>query len=134
MVFNYARYVLAIAASLALAGCGDHQPGDATGSKVLSNIIQKNGVSAKVVSFKKVQGREVKHGNVEAFELMYEAEVQFPEGYEAKCHDEKERGICAFLGVNEDRTFAKSEIATSEGTLHFVKSDKGWMAEDNNAY
>ncbi len=134
MVINNARYVVAIAALLGLAGCGDHQPGDATGAKVLSNIIQKNGLSAKIVSFKKVQGREVKHGNTEAYELMYEAEVQFPDGYEAKCHEEKERGICAFLGVNEDRTFAKSEVATSEGTLHFVKSDKGWVAEDNNAY
>jgi hypothetical protein len=25
-------------------------------------------------------------------------------------------------------------VTTSEGTLHFVKSDKGWVAEDNNAY
>jgi hypothetical protein len=134
MVIKNVRYLLAVAATIALAGCGDHQPGDATGSMVLSNIIQKNGVGAKIVSFKKVQGREVKHGNTEAFELMYEAEIMFPEGYEAKCHDEKERGICAFLSVNEDRTFAKSEVTTSEGTLHFVKSDKGWVAEDNNAY
>ena len=70
MVIKNVRYLLAVAATIALAGCGDHQPGDATGSKVLSNIIQKNGVGAKIVSFKKVQGREVKHGNTEAFELQ----------------------------------------------------------------
>ena len=117
-----------------LAACGDRQPGDATGAKVLRNILQKSGVAAEIVSFKKTNGRDVKRENVEAFELMYEAEIQFPEGLEAKCANERERGKCAFLGIDEDRTFAKSEVLTSEGTLHFVKTEKGWMAEDNNAY
>lgn len=134
MITRHLRLFLAFAAAIALAGCADHQPGDATGAKVLRNILQKSGVDAKIVSFKKVNAREVKRDNIEAFELMYEAEVQFPEGFEAKCRDERERGKCAFLGIDEDRTFAKSEVHTSEGTLHFVKTDKGWMAEDNNAY
>lgn len=125
---------MGLAAAFTLAGCGDHQPGDATGAKVLRNILQKSGVDAKIVSFKKVNAREVKRDNIDAFELLYEAEVQFPEGFEAKCSNEKERGKCAFLGIDEDRTFAKSEVHTSEGTLHFVKTEKGWMAEDNNAY
>ncbi|WP_442754076.1 hypothetical protein ACNHKD_13915 [Methylocystis sp. JAN1] len=128
------RLFIGLAALIALAGCGDHQPGDATGAKVLRNILEKSGVDAKIVSFKKVNARDVKRDKVEAFELMYEAEVQFPEGFEAKCRDEKERGKCAFLGIDEDRTFAKSEVHTSEGTLHFVKTEKGWMAEDNNVY
>ena len=100
----------------------------------MRNILEKNGVDAKIVSFKKVNAREVKRDSINAFELMYEAEVQFPEGFEAKCREEKERGKCAFLGIDEDRTFAKSEVHTSEGTLHFVKTEKGWLAEDNNAY
>jgi hypothetical protein len=128
------RLFFGLAAALALAGCGDHQPGDATGAKVLRNILEKNGVDAKIVSFKKTNSREVKRDNINAFELQYEAEVLFPEGFEAKCRDEKDRGKCAFLGIDEDRTFAKSEVHTSEGTLHFVKTEKGWMAEDNNAY
>jgi hypothetical protein len=126
--------LLGLVAALALAGCGEHLPGDATGAKVLRNILEKNGVEAKIVSFKKVNAREIKRDNIDAFELLYEAEIQFPEGFEAKCRDEKERGKCAFLGIDEDRTFAKSEVHTSEGTLHFVKTEKGWMAEDNNAY
>ncbi|MCC3247253.1 hypothetical protein LG047_18345 [Methylocystis sp. WRRC1] len=134
MISLNARLFLALAGALALAGCGDHMPGDATGAKVLRNILEKNGVDAKIVSFKKVNAREVKRDNVDALELMYEAEVQFPEGFEAKCRDERERGKCAFLGIDEDRTFAKSEVHTSEGTLHFVKTEKGWLAEDNNAY
>lgn len=128
------RLLIGLAAAFALTGCGDHTPGDATGAKVLRNILEKNGVDAKIVSFKKVNAREVKRDNIDAFELMYEAEVQFPEGFEAKCRDERERGKCAFLGIDEDRTFAKSEVHTSEGTLHFLKTEKGWMAEDNNAY
>lgn len=128
------RLGFAAAAALALAACGEHLPGDATGAKVLRNILEKNGVAARIVSFKKVNGKEVKRENIDAYEVMYEAEIQFPEGFEAKCRDERERGKCAFLGIDEDRTFAKSEIHTSEGTLHFVKTDKGWMAEDNNVY
>ncbi|BDV33883.1 hypothetical protein [Methylocystis iwaonis] len=128
------RLSIGLVTALALAGCGDHQPGDATGAKVLRNILEKNGVGAKIVSFKKVNAREVNHDKVDAFELMYEAEIQFPEGFEAKCREEHERGKCAFLGLDEDRTFAKAEVHTSEGTLHFVKTDKGWMAEDNNVY
>ena len=128
------RVIIGLAAAMTLAGCGDHQPGDATGAKVLRNILEKNGVDAKIVSFKKVNAREVKRDKVEAFELMYEAEIQFPEGFEAKCREEHDRGKCAFLGIDEDRTFAKSEVHTSEGTLHFVKTDKGWQAEDNNVY
>lgn len=134
MIIRHMRLFLGLAAALTLAGCGDHQPGDATGAKVLRNILEKNGVDAKIVSFKKVNAREVKRDNISAFELLYEAEVQFPEGFEARCKDEKERGKCAFLGIDEDRTFAKSEVHTSEGTLHFVKTEKGWLAEDNNAY
>jgi len=128
------RLYFGLAAAIALAGCGDHQPGDATGAKVLRNILEKSGVDAKIVSFKKVNAREVTRDKLSAFELMYEAEIQFPEGFEAKCREEKERGKCAFLGIDEDRTFAKSEVHTSEGTLHFVKTEKGWMAEDNNTY
>ncbi len=134
MITRHLGLLMGLAAALALAGCGDHQPGDATGAKVLRNILQNSGVDAKIVSFKKVNAREVKRDNIQAFELMYEAEVQFPEGFEAKCRDERERGKCAFLGIDEDRTFAKSEVHTSEGTLHFVKTEKGWMAEDNNTY
>jgi hypothetical protein len=134
MTIRNLRLFIGLAAAVALAGCGDHQPGDATGAKVLRNILEKNGVDAKIVSFKKVNARDVKRDKVEAFELLYEAEIQFPEGFEAKCRDEKERGKCAFLGIDEDRTFAKSEVHTSEGTLHFVKTEKGWMAEDNNVY
>ncbi|AZG75870.1 hypothetical protein [Methylocystis rosea] len=132
------RFVLGVMAgvsiALTLSGCGDHMPGDATGAKVLRNLLEKNRVDAKLVSFKKVQGREVKRENVDAYELMYEAEILFPEGFEAKCADERERGTCAFLGLDNDRTFTKAEVHTSEGTLHFVKSEKGWMAEDSNAY
>lgn len=134
MTIHNLRLFVGLAAAIALAGCGDHQPGDATGAKVLRNILEKNGVDAKIVSFKKVNARDVKRDKVEAFELLYEAEIQFPEGFEAKCRDERERGKCAFLGIDEDRTFAKSEVHTSEGTLHFVKTEKGWMAEDNNVY
>lgn len=124
---------LAAACSL-LAACGDHMPGDASGAKVLRNLLEKSGVKAQIVSFKKTNGRDVKRDTIQAYELMYEAEVQFPEGLEANCADERERGKCAFLGIDENRTFAKSEVHTSEGTLHFVKTEKGWMGEDNNAY
>jgi len=131
---NGVRLSLVLASALALAGCGDHQPGDATGAKVLRNLLEKNGVAAKLVSFKKVQGREVKNGGGEAYELMYEAEVQFPDGFDAKCADERERGVCAFLGLAADQNFKNSEILRSEGTLHFVKKEKNWLAEDKNAY
>ncbi|QGM99263.1 hypothetical protein [Methylocystis parvus] len=134
MNIRHLRLFVGLAAAIALTGCGAHQPGDATGAKVLRNILEKNGVDAKIVSFKKVNAREVDREKVSAYELMYEAEIQFPEGFEAKCREEKERGKCAFLGIDEDRTFAKSEVHTSEGTLHFVKTEKGWMAEDNNVY
>jgi fructose-1,6-bisphosphatase/sedoheptulose 1,7-bisphosphatase-like protein len=123
-----------LAPALALAGCGDRPPGDATGAKVLRNILEKNGVDGRIVSFKKVQGREIKRDNVDAYEVMYEAEVQFPEGYDAKCAEERERGKCAFLGLDADQTFVKNEILRSEGTLHFVKNGKGWLAEDKNEY
>jgi hypothetical protein len=134
MISRNLRLFFGLAAAVALTGCGDHMPGDATGAKVLRNILEKNGVDAKIVSFKKVNAREVKRDKIEAFELLYEAEIQFPEGFEAKCREERERGKCAFLGLDEDRTFAKAEVHTSEGTLHFVKTEKGWVAEDNNAY
>ncbi len=124
----------ALVAGMSLSGCGDHMPGDATGAKVLRNILEKNGINATIVSFKKTQARDVQHENVKAFELMYESEIQFPDGYDAKCGGEQERGKCTFLGIAEDRAFAKGEVHTSEGTLHFVKTEKGWMGEDNNAY
>ena len=53
MITKNTQFLLALAATLSLAGCGDHLPGDATGAKVLRNILEKNGVAAKIVSFKK---------------------------------------------------------------------------------
>jgi ADP-ribose pyrophosphatase YjhB (NUDIX family) len=129
------HFALAIAMALALAGCGEGTPpGDAAGAKVLRNLLEKTGVGAKLVSFKKTQGREVKTPNVNAYEFWYEAELQFPQDLDAKCSDEKERGKCAYLGLSADQSFKKGEILRSEGTLNFVKSEKGWVGEDNNTY
>lgn len=131
------RLSLAALALAALAGCsggGGREPGDATGAKVLRNLLSKQGVTAKLISFKKTQGRDLKTANAEAYELWYEAEIQFPEGYEANCARETVRGRCAYLSLTQDQNFKKGEVLKSEGTLHFVKSDKGWLGEDENAY
>ncbi len=134
MVGRFFALIGALACAFALSGCGEHLPGDATGAKVLRTILEKGGVKAQIVSFKKVNGRDVQRDTVKAYELMYESEILFPDGFEAKCADEKERGTCAILGIDDDRNFAKGQVHTGEGTLHFVKSDKGWMAEDGNTY
>jgi len=129
------RLVLAATATIALASCnGPSTPGDAVGAKVMRTLLDQSGAGAKLVSFKKTQGREVKNGGGEAYEFMYEAEIQFPQGYEAKCVDEKERGQCAYLGLDADQTFKKNEVLKTEGTLHFVKNAKGWLAEDKQEY
>lgn len=126
---------IAAVAALALAGCGGtHEPNDAIGAKVLRNLLSKQGVGAKLISFKKTEGRDIKTPSTEAYELWYEAEVQFPEDYEASCANEKERGRCAYLGIAQDQSFKKGEVHKSEGTLHFVRSEKGWVGEDQNAY
>ncbi len=125
---------IAAVAGLMLAGCGSSEPGDATGAKVLRNLLEQTGVGAKLVSFKKTQGREVKTPSADAYEFWYEAELQFPDDLEAKCSDEKERGKCAYLGLSTDQSFKKGEVWKSEGTLNFVKSDKGWVGEDNKTY
>jgi len=66
--------------------------------------------------------------------IGYESEIQFPDGYEAKCAEEKERGPCALLGIAADQTFQKNEILKSEGSLHFSKTGKGWAARTKNDY
>ncbi len=135
MAIRSVRLFLAALAALAVASCsGAREPGDATGAKVLRNLLDKNAVGAKLVSFKKTNGRQVSNAGGDAYEFWYEAELQFPDGFEAKCADEKERGTCAFLGLGADQTFAKNEVLKSEGTLHFVKKGDGWLAEDKNSY
>jgi hypothetical protein len=126
--------MLAGLAALALAGCGDKLPNDATGAKVLRNLLEKHGVGAKLVSFKKTNGRELKTPDADAYEYWYEAELQFPDDLDAKCADEKERGKCAYLGISSDQSFKKGEVFKSEGTLNFIKTEKGWMGEDKVAY
>ncbi|MGA8170151.1 MAG: hypothetical protein WB816_04865 [Methylocystis sp.] len=129
------KLTLALAAAVALASCGGtHEPGDAAGAKVLRNLFEHAGVPAHIVSFKKTQGREAHIGAQDVYEYWYESEIQFPEGYEAKCADEKDRGPCALLGIAADQTFQKNEILKSEGSLHFSKTEKGWAAEDKNNY
>jgi len=123
------------AAALALAACsGGREPNDAVGAKVLRNLLSKQGVSGKLISFKKTDGRALKTPSAEAYELWYEAEVQFPEAFEADCAEERSRGRCAFLGLAQSQSFQKGEVLKAEGTLHFVRSDKGWVGEDQNAY
>lgn len=129
------RSALVAMAVIALAGCsGGREPNDAIGAKVLRNLFAKQGVTGKLISFKKTQGRNLKTPDAEAYELWYEAEVQFPEGFEADCSNETARGRCAYLGLIHDQAFQKGDVLRSEGTLHFVRSDKGWVGEDQNAY
>lgn len=129
------KITLALATVFALAACsGSREPGDAAGARVLRNLFERSGVPAHIVSFKKTQGREAHIGAQDVYEYWYESEIQFPDGYEAKCADEKERGPCALLGIAADQTFQKNEILKSEGSLHFSKSAKGWAAEDKGNY
>lgn len=127
---------VALAAFL-LTGCDGtgKAPGEAAGAKVLRNLLEAPGAGgARLVSVKKTEGREVKNGGGQAYEFLYEIEVAFPEGYEAKCASERERGVCAYLGLAADQTFRRNEMLKSEGTLHFVKTEKGWLGEDKNIY
>jgi hypothetical protein len=129
------KITLTVATAFALAACGgNHEPGDAAGARVLRNLFEHLGVPANIVSFKKTQGRAAHIGAEDVYQYWYESEIQFPNGYEAKCADEKERGPCALLGITADQTFQKNEILKSEGSLHFSKTEKGWAAEDKNIY
>jgi hypothetical protein len=129
------KIALALAAVFALAACGgSRELGDAAGARVLRNLFERSGVPAHIVSFKKTQGREAHIGSEDVYQYWYESEIQFPDGYDAKCANEKDRGPCALLGIAADQTFQKNEILKSEGSLHFSKTEKGWAAEDKNAY
>ena len=133
-----ARFALSlvVVAAACLSACnGNGEPSDAVGAKVLRNLLERANVPAKLVSFKKTNGRPAHIGNADVYEYWYEAEVQFPEGYEAKCSEEKERGPCNALGLVDDRSFRKNEILKGEGTLHFSGTPKGgWTAEDGQTY
>lgn len=128
------KVALAAAGLLALSACSPSEPGDAAGLKVLRNVFERAHVPVNIVSFKKIMGRAAMTHDGEVYEYWYESDVQFPDGYEAKCGAEKERGACALLGVASDRSFKKNEIVKSEGSLHFAKTEKGWVGEDKNAY
>ena len=79
--------------------------------------------------------RAAKTPGGDVYEYWYESEIAFPEGYDAKCADEKERGPCNALGLASDRSFQKNEILKSEGTLHFSGTEKGgWTGEDGQTY
>ncbi|HMK89888.1 MAG TPA: hypothetical protein VK446_09695 [Methylocystis sp.] len=134
MVWTKVKLAAAAAALAALAGCGSGEPNDAAGLSVLRNMLVQAQVPANVVSFRKTMGRAANTRDGDVYEYWYESDVQFPEGYEAKCAEEKERGACALLGVVADRTFKKNETVHSEGSLFFAKSDKGWVGEDKKAY
>ncbi len=135
MTKSVMKLSLALAATLLMAACdSNREPGDAAGAKVLRNLFERSKVPAQIVSFKKTQGRAAHVGAEDVYEYWYESEVQFPEGYDAKCANEKERGSCALLGIATDQTFPKNEILKSEGSLHFTKTNKGWLGEDKNSY
>ncbi|HYA81382.1 MAG TPA: hypothetical protein VED87_10665 [Methylocystis sp.] len=126
--------VALVAAVVSLSGCGPSEPNDAAGLNVLRTMFERAHVPVKILSFKKTMGRSAKTPSGDVYEYWYESDVQFPQGFEAKCADEKERGACALLGVVSDQTFGKNEVVRSEGSLHFAKSEKGWVGEDDNTY
>jgi hypothetical protein len=127
--------VALVAALVSLSGCGQSEPNDAAGLNVLRTMFERAHVPAKILSFKKTMGRAAKTPGGDVYEYWYESDIQFPEGFEARCAEEKERGgACSLLGVVSDQTFRKNEVLRSEGSLHFAKSEKGWVGEDNNTY
>jgi hypothetical protein len=132
---RFAFSLVVVAAALLSACGGNGEPGDAVGAKVLRNLLERAKVPARLVSFKKTNGRPAHVGSADVYEYWYEAEVQFPEGYDAKCSEEKERGPCNALGLASDQNFQKNEILRSEGTLHFSGTAKGgWTGEDGQSY
>jgi hypothetical protein len=128
------RVALAVASLAMFSACSPSEPNDAAGLKVLRNIFERAHIPANIVSFKKTMGRPATTRGGEVYEYWYESEVLFPDGFDAKCADEKERGVCALLGVASDQSFGKNEVLRSEGSLHFAKTEKGWVGEDQNAY
>jgi len=88
--------------------------------------------SRNIVSFKKTRdARRISERRT--FTNIGTSRNQFPDGYDAKCAEEKERPLRAARN-RRGSDVPENEILKSEGSLHFSKTGKGWAAEDKNDY
>ena len=87
----------------------------------------------RIVYFRKSDGLASLKDGVKRYQLMYEAQLEYPDGNHAYCVDGSysERGMeslnCLFTDSNAQAVGAKQDL---RGSVSFVKSERGWQSEN----
>jgi len=120
---------------LMLNGCFDDIPSENDGRKAFKSMISSK---AKILSFKKTNGKKYEFGGAKYYEMFYEAEIVYPEGLNTQCLEKNLPTVYAFgkpIGKDRSRCIGLFGIKTRDigekeklsGSIAFEKTENGWI-------
>jgi len=123
------KIAAAIMTTLLLTACGgDREPTTPSAPKCCETCSNAPAFGQDRI-LQKTQGRAAHIGDSDVYDIGTNPKIQFPEGYEAKCAYEKERGACALLGLAADQAFQKERNPQKRGVAAFSKSERAGRAK-----
>lgn len=120
---------LAVSVGMAAIGCSGGTPSDAEAKAVWENLNRNALANGDIVlkSFTKTNGRSEGMAGQEYYSYWYAAEVEYPEGLNAKCIGLAEAADLSCMMVNKDDMLRPGASRTQSGQYNFFKTERGWV-------
>ena len=109
-------------------------PSEADARIVFQNQLGKafkDGI-VRIIYFRKVNGQSRELMGVKFYNFEYEAEIEYPNGFNMECKSKKGEftGWSCFMKEVHD----KGEKVKRNSEITFERTEKGWKGPDNNIY
>lgn len=119
---THSAKILVLLLAIVAHGCTSSQPSEADARAIFekrwAEQLQKG--TAKILTFKKVNGQAAEFMGVKIYKLDYEAEIEYPQGLNLHCKDT----FCGY--AIEIKEVGEREIIRDSET--FEKTEQGWRA------
>ncbi len=121
-------FIVIIISTLTSCSIGIPSEGDGRGAILfyLNQAQDGAGRKIKLIKFEKIDGRERVVGGYNAYEMLYRAKIEFldKERIFRAC---EQKGNWLPQATGWGKEYNKGEIIDVDGTLIFIKSEKGWQ-------
>jgi hypothetical protein len=126
------------------------EPTEANAQQVFENLLRaKVQTPVSVTNFQKTNGAKMAFGGMEAYEIQFVADVDFPQGFVRSPNGVFEEILLAAEGNNRvmslrdlgnwkpkqaSQKFWQPFSFSVAGAMTFTKTEKGWQAGDGKVY
>lgn len=113
---------------LLLNGCSS-SPSEQQGRDALFATVsrQVRGAPFEITSFRKTNGIALSGRSVRGYQMLYEANLRFPDGYRSECVGQTSNLECMNPMIGGPRPMNAGSEITATGSITFIDSERGWI-------